>query len=72
MDVFPYAWIFFITFILLVTFIMINLFIGIIVDAIFTIKEENKEADKSQPTIQSLQQEVSELKLLIQKIDNKL
>lgn len=72
MDVYPYAWVFFIIFILLVTFIMINLFIGIIVDAIFTIKEENKEVDENEATMQSMQKELSELKLLIQKIDNKL
>lgn len=75
MDVFPYAWIFFILFILIVTFIMINLFVGIIVDAIFTIKEENKEENaqnKEEVTIETLQNEVSELKLLIQKIDSKL
>ncbi len=74
MDVYPYAWVFFLVFILLVTFIMINLFIGIIVDAIFTIKEEEKAKNppKDEVTIESLQNEISELKLLMQKIDNKL
>lgn len=42
-EVYPYAWIFFIIFILLVTFIMVNLFIGLIVDAIFTIKGDEKK-----------------------------
>lgn len=74
MDVFPYAWIFFILFILIVTFIMINLFIGIIVDAIFTIKEDDKKAngEKEEVTIESLQAEVSELKVLLQSIDKRV
>lgn len=74
MDVFPYAWIFFILFILLVTFIMINLFIGIIVDAIFTIKEENKEesTQKEEVTIETLQVEVTELKQILQRIESRV
>ncbi len=72
MDVYPYAWIFFIIFILLVTFIMINLFIGIIVDAIFTIKENDKKDDKEEASIESLQKEVSELKLILQNIDKRI
>ncbi len=74
MEVFPYAWVFFILFILLVTFIMINLFIGIIVDAIFTIKEDDKNAleEKEEVTLQTLQSEIGELKALLQKVQNKL
>ncbi len=74
MEVFPYAWVFFILFILLVTFIMINLFIGIIVDAIFTIKEDDKNALEVQEevTLEKLQSEIGELKLLLQKIENKV
>ncbi|MCF6339181.1 MAG: ion transporter [Sulfurimonas sp.] len=76
-EVFPYAWIFFIIFILLVTFIMINLFIGIIVDAIFTIKEEDKKnnsdlKEQKEATIESLQIEVSELKVILQSIDKRI
>ena len=33
MDVFPYAWIFFVVFILISTFVILNLFIAVIVDA---------------------------------------
>lgn len=74
MEVFPYAWVFFILFILLVTFIMINLFIGIIVDAIFTIKEDDKNAleEKEEVTLQTLQSDIGELKALLQKVQNKL
>ncbi|MBE9525987.1 MAG: ion transporter [Proteobacteria bacterium] len=76
-EVHPYAWIFFVVYILIVTFIMVNLFIGLIVDAIFTIKgEDNKsesieEADH-QHEIKNLQNEIKELKQLIKNVDQKL
>lgn len=74
MEVHPYAWIFFVIYILIVTFIMVNLFIGLIVDAIFTIKdgekEEANEADSKDAQLQneiaSLRNEISELKTLLQ------
>ena len=40
MDHFTYAWIFFVPFILVTTFTVLNLFIGIIVDAMASVKEE--------------------------------
>jgi voltage-gated sodium channel len=38
MELFPYAWVFFVLFILIATFVIINLFIAVIVDSIGTIK----------------------------------
>lgn len=83
MEVFPYAWIFFVIYILIVTFIMVNLFIGLVVDAIFSIK--NSDADQNEPDkpetakelvyqheIKSLQGEMKELKALLINIDRKL
>jgi voltage-gated sodium channel len=70
MEAYPYAWLFFIIFILIVTFIMVNLFIGIIVDAIFTLKEEQKpEEERHSDEIHELRavsSEVAELKALLQ------
>lgn len=43
MEVHPYAWMFFIPFITLTTFTVLNLFIGIVVDAMATVKEAEKE-----------------------------
>ena len=44
MEVQPYAWLFFIPFITITTFTVLNLFIGIVVDAMATVKEsESKE-----------------------------
>lgn len=50
MEVHPYAWIFFVIYILIVTFIMVNLFIGLIVDAIFTIKGGDQAENKEEQT----------------------
>jgi voltage-gated sodium channel len=82
-EVHPHAWIFFVIYILIVTFIMVNLFIGLVVDAIFTIKDHDKqtaEIDKPetakelvyQHEIKVLQNEIKEMKQLIYKIDKKL
>ncbi len=76
-EVHPYAWIFFVVYILIVTFIMVNLFIGLVVDAIFTIKgEDNKSESIEEPDhqyeIKDLQNEIKELKQLIKSVDQKL
>jgi len=87
LEIYPYAWIYFVIYILIVTFIMVNLFIGLIVDAIFTIKGSEKEELEKQSEnlqeidtaigdeqlkIQQLQAEVQELKQLVISIDKKL
>lgn len=41
MDVYPHAWTFFIPSITVTTFTVLNLFIGIVVDAIATVKEQD-------------------------------
>ena len=43
MDLFPYAWVFFIPFIMITTFMVLNLFIGIVVDALATVKEQDEK-----------------------------
>lgn len=63
MEVYPHAWIFFVVYILIVTFIMVNLFIGLVVDAIFTIKEHEKEKEPSD--MEKLQNEIKELKSIV-------
>lgn len=47
MELFPYAWIFFVPFIIVTSFAVLNLFIGIIVDAMQTSQEEPPPADNS-------------------------
>lgn len=78
MEVFPYAWVFFIPFILIATFTMLNLFIAIIVNAMQTVTEadhqatqvsidaarEHIEADLHQE-VRALRGEIAELKALM-------
>jgi voltage-gated sodium channel len=71
MEVFPYAWIFFILFILIATFIVFNLFIAVIVDSITADKEkddrEEVHLNDIEDSIKALREEISELKRLLQK-----
>lgn len=48
MEQHPYAWIFFIVFILIATFTMLNLFIGVIVGAMQTFREAEEEKQEAQ------------------------
>ncbi|MDH5424615.1 MAG: ion transporter [Gammaproteobacteria bacterium] len=78
MDSFPYAWAFFVPFILIATFTMLNLFIAIIVNAMQSYsaaehKETVKDLQKTQDNIEttlhaevlSLRDEIKELKQLL-------
>lgn len=67
MEVHPYAWLFFVPFITVTTFTVLNLFIGIVVDAMATVKEaeqENihEEHQDIEEMIRNLQQEVRALR----------
>lgn len=43
MEAYPYAWIFFVLFILLTTFAVLNLFIAIVVDSMSAVEHEEQE-----------------------------
>ena len=83
LEVHPGAWVFFVVYILIVTFIMVNLFIGLVVDAIFTIKDNDRKPDELdkpetvkeliyQHEIKVLKDELSEMRNLLQKIEQKI
>lgn len=78
MDVFPYAWVFFIPFILIATFTMLNLFIAIIVNAMQTVTDADHEATQASieaarehieadlhEEVRALRGEIAELKELL-------
>ena len=48
MEIFPFAWVFFVPFIIVTSFAVLNLFIGIIVDAMSMAQEEPREQDKQE------------------------
>jgi voltage-gated sodium channel len=79
MDAYPYAWAFFIPFILIATFTMLNLFIGIIVDTMQTMHGAEHEAEREQiegtvhgdterviAEVESLRGEIAALRLLLE------
>lgn len=76
MEVYPYAWVFFVPFIFVVTFVMINLVVAIIVDAMAILNKEEEEhileevrlnETNLNDEIRDLRTEIGELKLLIEK-----
>ncbi len=80
MEVYPHAWAFFLIFILLSTFTMLNLFIGIIVDTMQTMHEQDhteqrdhiedavhEDTGKIETEIEALRREMAELKALLQR-----
>lgn len=73
MAEFPYAWSFFIPFIMVTTFMVLNLFIGIVVDALATVKEQDEgnrihkiasteDTDEILKELRQLKKAVAELK----------
>ncbi len=68
MEIYPYAWMFFVPFILIVTFVMVNLFVAIIVDAMSALKEDGEEKLHEELEVsskhieQEVSREISELK----------
>ncbi len=64
MEQFPYAWAFFVPFILLTSFIVLNLFIGVIVNAMAeaTGEEAHSEREEILERLKNLQDEVSALR----------
>ncbi len=73
MEEYPYAWAFFVPFILVTTFAVLNLFIGIIVDAMQhqTNEDENKSNQNSQLNLEkkvlSIENELKEIKEILKK-----
>ena len=70
MGVFPMAWIFFIPFILVTSFAVINLFIGVIVDAVQSQRQnsENREsnyAPKIEDKLDMVEKELAEIRSLL-------
>jgi voltage-gated sodium channel len=71
---FPYAWAFFIPFILIATFTMLNLFIAVIVNAVQTMHDEDhqEEHDAEQESQQQLVQLMQKLQLEVAALRSEL
>lgn len=71
MEKFPYAWVFFVFFILIATFVIVNLFIAVIVDSLTSgsssedTQAARDQSNELQAEIQAMRQELKELKALV-------
>lgn len=74
MDVYPYAWLFFLPFILVTTFTMVNLFIAVIVNAMHAETDEAAEerAEKGQSERTQMLEEIKKLNDRFDQLDRKL
>ena len=75
MELFPYAWAFFVPFIIVTSFAVLNLFIGIIVDAMQTAhRDEEEEENRTAEAVvgEEKASEVEALKLKLRQINEKL
>ena len=70
MRVYPYAWIFFVPFIMVTSFAVINLFIGVIVDAMQTVQEElveegDADAQQIEEKLKNVENELAKLRRML-------
>jgi len=72
MEVYPYSWVFFIPFITVTSFTVLNLFIGIIVDAMATVKEEefhtHEHEEQNYENINQLKKDIEQLHKKLDKL----
>ena len=74
MKVYPYAWVFFVPFILVTSFAVINLFIGVIVDAMQTVQGDTNEVLHEgtlqiEKKLKSVEKELIELRKMIRELN---
>ena len=69
--IFPWAWAFFIPYILITSFAVLNLFIGIIVDALHIVKEDDLVNEEKKQT-QELKDDISAIRHQLHDIQQKL
>lgn len=71
MEVFPYAWLYFVPFVLIASFIMMNVVVGIVVNAISEVTDETKreEMEELPSDEKALREELAQLKEHIAKVE---
>jgi len=70
MDVYPLSWIYYLTFIFFTAFAFLNMVIGIVVSVLEEEQQRIKQAEaaaRGEPTLLDLQDQIAELKVLLQK-----
>ena len=66
MAVYPLSWAFFVTFIFLTAFAFLNMVIGIVVNVLEEEHEKVRETDPNHVSVKELQEEILELKAMVQ------
>lgn len=61
MEIYPWSWMFFVPYIIIITFAILNLFIGIIVDALHIVKEQDLQKEEA-----VISNEIDDLKQMLQ------
>jgi len=61
MEVFPYAWAYFVPFVLISSFIMMNVIVGIVVNAISEVAEGRSKAEKEKKAAEKKESDNLEL-----------
>lgn len=69
MEVYPFSWIYYMTFIFFTAFAFLNMVIGIVVNVME--EEHAKARNVNQPTMSELQNDITELRLLVVKLSEK-
>lgn len=67
MEIYPYSWVYYMTFIFFTTFAFLNMVIGIVVNVME--EEHSREKNINEPSMHELKEEITELKALIIKLD---
>ena len=65
MELYPWAWLFFVPFIIITSFAVLNLFIGIIVDSMQTLKDDDTD-EKEKNEIQVLNEKLDRILLQLE------
>ena len=65
MVVYPLSWTYFVSFIFLTAFAFLNMVIGIVVSVVEEEHQRIKQQTNPEPTMQDLQDQIAELKLLL-------
>ena len=76
MDVYPYAWIFFVPFILVTSFAVINLFIGVIVNSMGSISQKDNphnafDTASTETKLNLINRDLAEIRLSLERIEKR-
>jgi voltage-gated sodium channel len=66
MEVYPFSWVFFVSFIFLTAFAFLNMVIGIVVNVLEEEHQKERDADPNEVSLADLKQEILDLRRIIE------